>query len=118
AGADLDAVGEWGNTALYFLLRWWDIEREPRVKQGILWLLNHGADPNVVCAEERETSLHVGARRGQSVETIRVLLAHGADVNARRGDGRTACFSRIAAALMRSRRCSNRVAPSPSRFRQ
>jgi ankyrin repeat protein len=90
AGANLNAVGEWGNTALYFLLRWWDIEREPRVKQGMLWLLNHGADPNVVCAEERETSLHVAARRGQSVETVRLLLAHGADVNARRGDGRTA----------------------------
>ena len=90
AGADLNAVGEWGNTAIYFLLRWWDIEREPKVKQGMLWLLHHGADPNVVCGEERETSLHIAARRGQSIETVQLLLDHGAHVNARRGDGRTA----------------------------
>jgi ankyrin repeat protein len=90
AGADLNATGEWGNTPLYFLLRWWDVERETRVRQGMLWLLNHGADPNVVSAEERETALHVAVRRGQSVEVIRLLISHGADVNARRGDGSTA----------------------------
>jgi ankyrin repeat protein len=90
AGADLNAVGDWGNTALYFLLRYWDMEREPRVRQGMRWLLHHGADPNVVCGEERETSLHVAARRGQNVETVQLLLDHGADVNARRSDGRTA----------------------------
>lgn len=90
AGADLNVTGEWGNTPLYFLLRWWNIEREARTKQGMLWLLNHGADPNVVCADERESSLHVAARRGQSVAVIQMLLGHGADVNAQRGDGSTA----------------------------
>jgi ankyrin repeat protein len=90
AGADLNVTGEWGNTPLSFLLRWWDVEREPRVRQGMLWLLNHGADPNVLCAEERESALHVAVRRGQSAAVIRLLISRGADVNARRGDGSTA----------------------------
>jgi ankyrin repeat protein len=90
AGADLNATGEWGNTPLYFLLRWWDVEREPRVRQGALWLLRHGADPNVACGVERESSLHIAARRGQSADVVRLLLEHGADVRARRGDGSTA----------------------------
>jgi ankyrin repeat protein len=89
AGADLNFVGDWGNTALYFLLRNWDIERETRVKRGFLWLLDHGANPNVVSAAERETALHVAARRGQSLDVIRLLLDHGADINVRRGDGAT-----------------------------
>ncbi|HEX2722534.1 MAG TPA: ankyrin repeat domain-containing protein [Gemmatimonadaceae bacterium] len=89
AGADVNFTGEWGNTPLYFLLRWWDIARHPETKQGMMWLLRHGADPNVLCGQERETSLHVAARRGQSVDIIRLLLDHGADVNTRRADGKT-----------------------------
>ena len=66
AGADLNAVGDWGNTALYFLLRYWTIEREPRVRQGMVWLLDHGADPNVVCAEEqRDVAASRGAARAE-----------------------------------------------------
>jgi ankyrin repeat protein len=90
AGADVNYVGDWGNTPLYFLLRYWDLERHARVKQGVQWLLGHGADPDVRCARERESSLHVAVRRGQSVATVALLLEHGADVNARRGDDRTA----------------------------
>ena len=90
AGADLNFVGDWGNTALYFLLRNWDVERETRVKQGFEWLLNHGADPNGVSAAEREAALHVAVRHGQSMDVIRLLLDHGADIHARRGDGATA----------------------------
>jgi ankyrin repeat protein len=90
AGADPNHTGEWGNTPLYYLLRWWDAEREAGARQGLLWLLRHGADPNVRCGAERETALHVAARRGQSAAVVGVLLEHGADVHARRGDGGTA----------------------------
>ena len=90
AGVDLNFVGDWGNTALYFLLTWHDIEREPKVGQGIRWLLAHGADPNVLSGKQRETALHVAARKGQSIGTVQLLLDHGADVNASRADGSTA----------------------------
>jgi len=90
AGADLNRTGDWGNTPLWFLLRWHDAEREPRVKQGLLWLLDHGADPDVRSGREQETALHVAARRGQHASIVRLLLERGAHVHARRGDGLTA----------------------------
>ncbi len=89
AGADLNFVGDWGNTALYFLLRWHDVEREPDVRQGVAWLLEHGADPDVPSGEARESALHVAVRRGQGASVIAMLLEHGADVQARRDDGAT-----------------------------
>lgn len=89
-GVELNAVGEWGNTPLYFLLRYRDVERADRVRQGLLWLLDHGADPSVRSGREQETALHVAVRRGQSAGIVRLLLDRGADVHARRADGRTA----------------------------
>jgi ankyrin repeat protein len=89
-GADLNFTGEWGNTPLYFLLRYWDVAREEQVGRGLRWLLDHGADPDVRCGQERETSLHVAARRGQAAAVVQLLLDHGADVDTRRGDGRSA----------------------------
>ncbi len=109
AGADLNASGDWGNTPLYFLLRYWDVERASRVRQGVVWLLAHGADPNVRCGRERETALHVAARRGQAPAIISLLLDHGAEVRARRGDGDTSWllarrggFDEVAALLERA----------------
>jgi ankyrin repeat protein len=90
AGVDLNYVGDWGNTAPYFLLRWWDVAREPNVKRGLLWLLEHGADPNVLSGREQETCLHIAARRGQDVSIIQLLLDRGGGLNARRGDRSTA----------------------------
>src|SRR5581483_8592934 len=92
AGADLNYVGEWGNTAPYFLLRWFDLANQPNARRGFMWLLDHGADPNITSGEERETCLHVAARRGQDVAIVRTLLDHGARVNERRADGRTAWY--------------------------
>jgi ankyrin repeat protein len=88
-GVDLNANGDWGNTPLWFLLNYYDIDREQRVRQGLLWLLEHGADPNVPSGRARESALHVAVRRGQSSATVRLLLERGADVRARRADGRT-----------------------------
>jgi len=90
AGAQLNYVGEWGNTAPYFLLRWWDVDRMPKVRQGLAWLLEHGADPNIPSGRERETCLHVAARRGQGIGIVQMLLDHGANLDVRRGDGCTA----------------------------
>lgn len=89
-GADLNATGDWGNTPLYFLLRHWDVGRMPTVERGVRWLLEHGADPDVRCGSERESSLHVAVRRGQSRAIVSLLLEHGADPRARRGDARSA----------------------------
>jgi ankyrin repeat protein len=90
AGADLNYTGDWGNTAPYFLLRWWDVARMPDVRRGLVWLLEHGANPNILCAREQENCLHVAARRGQDLSIVQLLLDHGADVDARRADGATA----------------------------
>ena len=89
-GVDLNLNGDWGNTPLYFLLRHWDVARQEDAGRGLGWLLDHGADPDVRCGDERETSLHVAARNGQAPEVVRLLLDRGADVHARRGDGRSA----------------------------
>ena len=106
AGADLNYVGDWGNTALYFLLRWHDLEREPDVAKGLAWLLAHGANPNIPSGKDRESALHVATRRGQSARVVRILLEHGADVRLRRADGaspwllaRRGGFDEIAAVL-------------------
>jgi ankyrin repeat protein len=89
-GVRLNHVGEWGNTPLYFLLRWYDMEKDEKPRLGLDWLVANGADPNVACGMEQENSLHVAVRRGQPLETIRKLLDHGASVDLRRGDGATA----------------------------
>lgn len=81
-GVELNRTGDWGNTPLYFLLRYWDVAETPTAGQGMRWLLDHGADPDVRCGPEGETSLHVAARMGQSPGVVRLLLDHGADLHA------------------------------------
>lgn len=87
---DLNHVGDWGNTPLYFLLRWFDIVEGSTLRRGFDWLMQHGADPNVRSSPMQETALHVAAWQGQSVDVLQALLAHGADVTLRRADGLSA----------------------------
>ena len=89
-GVDLNYKGDWGNTPLYFLLKYWDVAQLDPVERGMRWLLAHGADPNVRCGREQESALHVAVRRRQNAKIVRLLLDHGADVDATRADGRTA----------------------------
>ena len=55
---------------------------------GPLWLLEHGADPNLSWGDDDETPLHVAARRWD-VPMVEHLVRHGADPLRRRKDGCT-----------------------------
>jgi hypothetical protein len=93
AQADGGAGAEaWTNTPLYFILgHYAGLAHDAEVRRGAQWLLAHGADPNRVCypAKSGETPLHVAARHWDA-PMIELLLAHGANTQARRADGRTA----------------------------
>jgi len=56
---------------------------------GPLWLIEHGADPNLAWGDDEEAPLHVAARRWD-VALVEQLVERGADVAKRRADGRTA----------------------------
>ena len=71
-----------GSTSLYAILNW------SRTPDGVLWLLEHGAEPNAVFAENGETPLHVVAR-AWDVPLAEAMVAHGADIERKRADGRT-----------------------------
>ena len=71
-----------GATALYAILNW------SRTPVGIVWLLEHGADPNSVFAENGETPLHVVARAWDT-PLAEAMVARGADIERKRADGRT-----------------------------
>ena len=77
-----------GSTPLYFVFE--VISGRPNRDQGSRWLLAHGANPNVVCRDVKETALHAAVRRDYSTDMIALLLKHGADPSIRRADGRTA----------------------------
>jgi ankyrin repeat protein len=90
-GADLsERQAQFGNTPLYFLAgHHGDEEGRATWFRGFLWLLEHGADPNVTSDKAEEAPLHRVAASPLKRETARALLAHGADVNLKRGDGLT-----------------------------
>lgn len=91
-GADLSSrQSPYGNTPLYFLVGHHDEEGGKAAwHQGLLWLLEHGADANVTSYEKREAPLHaVAAAYPPKPATARALIDHGADVNLARADGRT-----------------------------
>ncbi len=57
--------------------------------ERIAKLLDHGADPNEVFIPREGTPLHGAVNRGRERAVLELLVRHGADVNARRDDGRT-----------------------------
>jgi len=82
-GANVDqAWATDGATSLYAILNW------SRTPEGVMWLLEHGADPNAMFAENGETPLHVVAR-AWDVPLAEAMVAHGADIERKRADGRT-----------------------------
>ena len=82
-GANVDqAWATDGATSLYAILNW------SRTPEGVVWLLEHGADPNAVFAENGETPLHVVAR-AWDVPLAEAMVARGADIERKRTDGRT-----------------------------
>lgn len=56
--------------------------------EGVRWLLEHGADPNLAWAEHGDAPLHIAAQRW-NVPMVELLVHHGADIHQRRRDGRT-----------------------------
>ena len=72
-----------GVPPLRYILTW------GRNLDGPRWLLAHGADPNLAWGELQDAPLHVAAERWD-VAMVELLLRHGADINRRRADGRTA----------------------------
>lgn len=82
----------WDNTPLYFILgHYAGLAHDADVRRGVQWLLAHGANPNRVCYRKKsaETPLHVAARNWDGA-MIELLVKHGANVHARRADGRNA----------------------------
>lgn len=94
-GAQADGgagAAAWSNTPLYFILgHYAGLAHDAEVRRGAAWLLAHGANPNRVCYPQKtaETPLHAAARHWDAA-MIELLLAHGADLHARRADGKTA----------------------------
>jgi ankyrin repeat protein len=71
-----------GSAPLYAILHW------ATTGTGARWLLDYGADPDAVFAQNGETPLHVVAANWDA-ELAEALVARGARLERRRADGRT-----------------------------
>ena len=91
-GAEISAPHpHWKNTVLYFLAGYRDEQpMAASANEGMRWLLEHGADPNVPSQASQETPLHRVAAFGRATPLAHMLLEHGADPSRPRADGRTA----------------------------
>jgi ankyrin repeat protein len=89
-GADISSRHpRWTNTPLYFLTGYEEGQSgTAAAMEGMRWLLEHGADPNVWSYECRETPLHRVAEQ-HSPPVAALLLEHGADPDRPRDDGRS-----------------------------
>ncbi len=85
-GAEISASHPvWNNTPLYFLAG----DGSTRAREGMRWLLEQGANPDVPSGPQRETPLHAAVLHGHPA-IVSLLLDHGATPDSPRGDGRTA----------------------------
>jgi len=91
-GADLSGRhSHWGNTPLYFLAGYQEADsNRATATLGMGWLLEHSADPNVTSTPGDETPLHRVAASGSGLAVAELLLAHGAEVDRPRADGKAA----------------------------
>jgi Ankyrin repeats (3 copies)/Ankyrin repeat len=80
-GLNVDGIPG-GVPPLVYMMQWADTPAGP------LWLLEHGADPNLAWGDAAEAPLHVAARRWD-VPMVERLVERGADVSRRRADGAT-----------------------------
>lgn len=90
-GAEVDARDELGHTPLAHLSnRLCDPASTPPDdgSRAATHLIAAGADVNARCGVERQTPLHMAARRG-NVPLGRLLIAHGAELDARSTQGET-----------------------------
>ena len=90
-GAEISAPHpHWTNTVLYYLAGHRDGQpMAASANEGMRWLLEHGADPNVPSYASQETPLHRVAALGRATPLASLLLEHGADPSRPRADGRT-----------------------------
>ena len=88
-GADLGRRNEkWKNTPLYFLVGHVPTTRQATAaRSGIVWLLEHGANPNIPAYDYAEVPLFGVIRNGWDCELAEIFLRHGADGVAQRADG-------------------------------
>ena len=80
-GADVNAVNNRGQTALWFAC----IDGQDSI---VKVLMDTGADPSIV-DKYRDSCLHAAIHGQCSTETIQKIIDHGADVNAVNNDGAT-----------------------------
>ncbi|MHC4924354.1 MAG: ankyrin repeat domain-containing protein [Planctomycetota bacterium] len=89
-GADLDGEDTpYGNTPLGFIVDAWDPSLKDTQLEGLRWLLENGADPDVHGGDREETPLHVAARKSPDPDVVRLLLGHGASLDAADRENRT-----------------------------
>jgi len=80
---------KWNNTPLYFNAGYRPSDSGfDKAMQGVEWLLDHGANPNVKSYDCRETPIFQAVRHGNA-RMVRALIAHGAEVNVKNDKGLT-----------------------------
>lgn len=90
-GADVDGRQNAYARPLTFLLGYKQLHaNRETADEGVRWLLERGADPNLPSGPTAETALHRAASSGRDGAMAELLIAHGADPEPRTTEGHTA----------------------------